>query len=394
MKKINMIVTTVLWAAVLWQALPVYADAPSSLEDKVKQLESRLETDLVFLEEKQDALFRKLTEKSTLHVYLSLEYEDFQDENSAIEAEDLELVSEFAMNDRISAYIEIEFEDEETEIEQGFLDFAFNTSVSARLGIVLVPFGRYNLEHFNFMRDLTSPPVAIRFVNGVSWSEAAAGVTGNFYFGDSGDAWFDGVSLDYQVFLVNGLKDRIGGFGIRDAKGGFGDDSNNNKAIVGRIGIAPLAGREFGLSAYLGKYDDIGKKAARGIDFDWLVVEGPFEFLGELVYWDIEDAIAPSPGLLKGGFVQLNYLFWFKALDDTIFGEGYEMPTFTAILRYGEAEIRIDPISKEKRWTLGINYRPDETFVVKTEYQWNTTDNTPIAEGDKNGFVASIAALF
>ena len=50
--------------------------------------------------------------------------------------------------------------------------------------------------------------------------------------------------------------------------------------------------------------------------------------------------------------------------------------------------------NEERRYTLGINYRPIESWVFKMEYQWNSSANETLERGDKNGVMASMAMGF
>ena len=50
--------------------------------------------------------------------------------------------------------------------------------------------------------------------------------------------------------------------------------------------------------------------------------------------------------------------------------------------------------NEEQRWTIGLNYRPVETFVFKFEYQFNDTENEALERGDRDGFLFSTTAAF
>ncbi len=102
---------------------------------------------------------------------------------------------------------------------------------------------------------------------------------------------------------------------------------------------------------------------------------------------------------MQGGYIQANYHFWFDALNDTFLGQEFDSPTFTGVVRYGQARIGDDNdagtgANKETRLTLGLNYRPVETFVWKVEYQFNHATNEPLERGDSNGFITSVSAAF
>ncbi len=138
---------------------------------------------------------------------------------------------------------------------------------------------------------------------------------------------------------------------------------------------------------------------------DWKFTKGPFEFLGECAFFDLEhggvesDGTTLAPGNLSGIYVQTNYHFWFDFLDNTFLGRKFDDPTFTASLRYGKARIDDDGdigtgTNKEERLTMGLNYRPIETWVFKMSYQINSSRNEVLERGDNDGVIFSISAAF
>ncbi len=383
-----------------------HADELSQLKGRVTELEERLDSEMQYVRERQDADDRRMEQIFSITIYVALTYQNFENENAFFKATDLELLSELHLNDQIGAYFEIEFEGGEAEVEQGYLEYIINEKLITRYGVILIPFGRYNLEHFSFKRDLVDTPIAMRHIVPSSWSEAGAGFIGNVYLGGGQESWFEDLALDYQFFIINGLRDegdppageeREGFTAItsRQATGEIGSDNNNNKGLVGRVGMALPGGRELGISGYIGKYDDGGRNQVVGYDIDWLLSEGPFELIGEYVHFDLKGATTSIPSDLRGAYVQGNFHFWFDALNQTILGKRYETPTFTAMLRYGHAKITVAPTNNEEtRWTVGLNYRPDERFVAKLAYQWNNTENTAIAHGNNDGLLFSITSTF
>ncbi len=50
--------------------------------------------------------------------------------------------------------------------------------------------------------------------------------------------------------------------------------------------------------------------------------------------------------------------------------------------------------NKEERLTIGLNYRPVETCVLKLNYQFNSAKNEVIERGDNDGIILSISAAF
>jgi hypothetical protein len=287
-------------------------------------------------------------------------------------------------------------------VEQGWLEFAVSNTVRARFGVVLVPFGKFNLEHFDTTRDLIDRPIMIRRVVPVTWAEAGVGITGqtNLRRGSGSQAW----KLDYSVYLINGLRDDLTDTSIRNARGGFGTDNNNNKALVGRIGLLSPSGLEIGISGHSGKLDRDGEDSILGLAVDAEFTRGPFEILGEFAQFGLDegleaDGVTARPEEHSGYYLQSNYHFWPSRFNDTFMARSFQSPTLTAAIRYGTARIDDDGDvgagdNEEVRLTIGLNYRPTETFVFKIEYQFNKTDNESLERVDRNGLVFSASAAF
>ena len=351
----------------------------------------------------------RFLDRLNLNLFTALKYEDFDNENPAFDADSVELFASANLTDRLKAYTELEFKqfvdeddgsrDDKVSIRQAWVEYGINEYINPRLGVLLVPFGKYNQEHFPSMRDLTSRPIALQMIVPTVWAEAGAGFSGKAFIGDSTDGeFFRDSELNYSMYVMNGLKDQINEFGLREATGDFGLDNNNDKAVVGRLGFLLSDDFEVGVSGYFGQYGDTEGDAA-GLNVDWDFGLGPLELIGEFVYFDFSDAgFNMVPEKMHGAYAQANYHFWFDALNNTFLGRDFDAPTFTGVVRWGRASIdaidfgELDNI--EERLTFGLNYRPVETFVFKAEYQLNDTDNDPLVRGNSDGFLASIAASF
>lgn len=381
-----------------------------ALEQKVRQLEEEVS----FLQEQQETFLQKIERRIKLNLYGTLKFEDFANADSTFDARNIELFVDANITDRLRGFTEIEFErtatthagsrEGEVEIEQGWIEYNINPYFNPRFGVILVPFGKFNLEHFDPFRDLTDRPIAMRRVIPTTWSEAGAGFTGDAFPGHRLPEPFNNFTINYQFYFINGLTDDLDDTGTRNARGSFKTDTNNNKAIVGRIGLSPFSDQEIGISGYYGEYNDKGKNIF-GVDVDWDFSSGPWELIGEYAFFNLEKGFQKNnpaqtvPETLSGGYVQVNYHFWFDVLNSTFLGRNFSAPTFTAIVRYGEARIDDDGDpgtgdNDESRLTIGFNYRPVEPFAFKIEYQLNQTDHEVLERGNNNGFVASVSAAF
>lgn len=282
-----------------------------------------------------------------------------------------------------------------------------NEQFKSRFGVELIPFGRYNLEPFDPVQEFMSRPIFAKKVIPTVWSEVGAGFTGRNTFGD-GAGWLKDVAVEYQAFVINGLDNHISDQeGLRQARGAFHRDNNNNKAIVGRVLTKLMSGLEVGVSGYYGSYDNIGKKM-RGVDVDVKVTQGPCEMLGEMANFDLDpdgrsaspdnsSGIAPSS--LRGGYIEGRYRFGLDWLKDTWLSRGFDDPKFAALIRYeqtsvGNSDLPVGSANRESRLSFGMNYRPVPTMAFKVEYQFNKTQNEPLVNGNNNGVVLSVTGAF
>ncbi len=373
-----------------------------------------LETDVLLLQEQQNNVLTRFGENIDFDLYTTVEYENFHKSDSVIDAKNMEILASVHLTDRLRAFAEIEFErtaktssgsrQGEVEVEQSWLEYSINEYFNPRAGVILVPFGRYNAEHFEPFRDLTDRPIVMRRVVPATWSEAGVGFTGGAFLSNKIGGLFEDLTIDYQFFMINGFSNELTDTGIRSARGAFGSDNNNNKAIVGRLGITPFQSTEIGFSGYYGDYDDKDHKI-NGFDVDWKFTRGPFELLGEYAIFDLEqggfesDGTTLAPDYLRGIYIQTNYHFWFDFLDNTFLGRQFDDPTFTGVLRYDKVRIDDDGDSgtganREERLTIGLNYRPVETWVLKLDYQFNRTKNEVLERGNNDGLILSVSAAF
>jgi hypothetical protein len=389
-----------------------------------------LEESTQALEESQDSILKRLDTMTDVSVYTSVEFLNFEDRDALFDARHVELLVDAAPYDRLRGRTQIRFErlasiddDDEShqgdiEVHQGWLEYNINEYFNPRIGVVLVPFGKYNLEHFEPYQEFTIRPLSHLRVVPSTWSDVAAGFTGTAPLGELTKlAMASDLQADYQLFVTQGLSADIRDHrGLRDARASYKTDNNNNKAFVGRLGLRPTPNSEFGISGYQGEYDAVGHAIA-GFDVDGKVRFGPFDLLGEYALFDLHEGgfrfdggtnpqsvtTGIVPESIRGGFLEAHYRFWFDALNNTFLGRKFANPTFTAMARFDQ--VRIDDDSdagsgpnNEQRWVIGLNYRPVPTWVFKLEYVvWNnvkteTLDST--TTGGQDGFIASVAAAF
>jgi hypothetical protein len=230
------------------------------------------------------------------------------------------------------------------------------------------------------------------------------------------DPW----EVKYEAYLASGFKGLDNGgmatitstSGLRRARP-HGDalgtrefsDINNQFAAVGRLSVSPFIGSEFGASAHSGAYDERGDNLLTTTAVDGLVTVpqfeigqfpvGPIEILGEGAYAFVErDRFARASGVaddLWGYYAQVNYHFmppWLVANLPLLFSQ---QSTFTLVGRWGHVDL---DGNRRRRVTVGLNFRPVESTVIKLDYQFNQGTGSAPESADDDAFLVSIASYF
>lgn len=274
-------------------------------------------------------------------------------------------------------------------VAQSFLDFLIVDWINFKVGAMLVPFGEFNLRHFDPNLDFyTAPLVTTRIVPSV-WTDVGAQAFGKFLSNDV-------LTWDYQVGLFNGLDDNIDStnLGLRGARPNFGKDNNGNKAVVGRTQIKLFEQYSVGFSGYYGAYDKDDQKFLTGFNGDLFFrpagvpILEDFEFKGEFSFFNV--GLTDAPSNLMGYYGQLNYHFW--PFPKPFWG--FSEPTLTALVRYGSQTINTSALKNnfnQNRLMFGLNFRPQESIVIKTEYQLPFGDQ---GVDTNNAFVAAVSWFF
>lgn len=358
--------------------------------------------------------------------YASIEFENFGNSPSTFDQQRFIINLGAIPHERLIFYSEYEIEHGgpsapggggEAKVEQAWMSYLINDWVNIRGGIVLAPFGRFNLLHDDDIQDLTERPIVSRRIVPSTWMESGFGLFGEFNLGEALNLkLLPDAYLNYEGYVVNGLDEDISDTGMRNAKSSLGFDANNNKAFVGRLGLGFNRNLELGLSSYLGRYGETistanGNDNLAGLGADLNFKRGPFELVGDFAYFDFEDGAmvdhdnsntSPAvlaPKYMRGFYIEPRFHFWPKFLNNTLLGRGFKDPRFTLVGRYdwvniGDDGDAGDGDNKETRYTLGLNYRPIESWVLKLEYQINDRSNEALERGDSDGIMASMAIGF
>jgi hypothetical protein len=334
--------------------------------------------------------------------YLTLEYLDESAQNSRFDLHRLVLDASASIADRIDFRAEIEIEhggvsdeiDGEIVVERAEVRFHVCDALVPKVGWLLVPFGRYNLQHDDPMNDFTLRPFTARYLVPTGFGQPGAGAEGSVPVGRH--------VLSYDVALTNGYKDDFTATaGVRDAR--QARDQNDGKQVWGRVAVAWDAGRaldaiETGVSGTWGIYDDEDDDAISGLGLDFLVRMGPFEAKGEYVVYDIGRGAGDPPGAVRGQaglWLEAAWhffpSFWRCARNALV----TDTSLFTVAARYQWMDL--DDSQDGASWeddiealSIGLNYRITERSVFRIDHTWYD------AEGgdDRTQWAASFSTYF
>ncbi len=289
----------------------------------------------------------------------------------------------------------------EINLEQLWFQYDLYNWLKFRTGQVLVPVGRFNINHddnrWNIARrSLVDTGVPVLPVT-AAWPELGAGFLGDISLGDLG-------KLTYQAYVVNGValdaevqkiaqtgdpgRDKLGlGVEFSPKRGTAKLDTKDAKAVATRVAWSPFPGQEIAGSFYYGRYTPqfLESESLYAFGVDGLTTIGPFEIEAEYVNTHFRniDQVAKSfakvvvdkeGGLLgsvspnfeaavefelaglarnKHGFwVEGRYRFWPELLTNTVFGKYFENPQLVGIIR-GE-QVWLNGLVKEADFEGGV----------------------------------------
>ena len=168
------------------------------------------------------------------------------------------------------------------------------------------------------------------------------------------------------------------------------EDNNTAKAVTARVEYSPRLGIDLGLSTHVGKYDPQSTDVLTIVAMDAGFRRGPLEVAGELAQAQTDrDHLNLPRQTQRGYYLQGNLHF----LQDKLKPQS----TFTGVVRYDWVDfaVRGTPDERVSRLTFGLNYRPVEKAVLKTDFQTNwTREPGGRTERDNYRVFVSAAAYF
>lgn len=320
-------------------------------------------------------------------------------QDSLIDAESFELVFSGQPHPQISFFSELEFERAATVgadrggevlVEQAYVDYAITDAMSLRAGVVLVPFGNNEADHYAPLRDVIARPLSSRLIAPSDWTDNAFGLVGHR---ELAEFW----QLDWEAYLMTGLGDDVAGYGLRNARQGFGVDNNNDKAFAGHLALRRGDALSMGLGLYDGAYDDDGQHDLQGIGVDFVWYPAPWKVSGEYVLMQGERA-SSDDALLRGGYLRIGYDIdtW---LPPAWAGEAFPDARLALVYEYDMIRLQdladaLSPSAREHKHVLGLRFQPDHSWILKLNREWSDADGPLLVNGDFEEWMLGIGFVF
>lgn len=330
----------------------------------------------------------------------------------------------------------------EISLEQAWVQFALSDWARFRAGAILVPVGRFNMNHDDNRWDLPRRSLVDRGVpvlpTTAAWTEVGMGFTGDIPTDALGRFSYqlyvmNGVALDSSIETVaRGTGELEAEVEISPRRGTANLDVKRDKAGAFRLAWSPALGHEIGTSVYYGRYtpDFLPSEALWAVSLDGKSALGPFEIEGEYVlsHFDgvrriaggfaravaersfetglsplnttVEFELAGLAEMKQGYWLDLRYRFFPEFLKSSVLGRGFENPQFILTTRGEQAWLKglvreadftgstLTTLTQENRFidraTLGLAYRPVPLVVFQAAYERTWTDNRKSLAGVTN----------
>ena len=303
------------------------------------------------------------------------------------------LFSSMSQNLRFFSELEFEHGTEEIALETAVFDMTFSTILNLRVGILLPPLGRFNVEHDSPKYNIIDRPLVSTLIIPSTLSDVGVGFFGQRYLNSMN-------RIGYEIYFVNGLREGIvsnetGGTRISKGKSSkiFEEDNNGIPSVTGRFKAENQWLGEIGFSFYIGPYNSFRVEGIKidekrfldiiAIDYDLKI--NHFHWRNEFAVANIDVPIGLQEiaGNKQWGFYsEIN----FEIFRGGLFG--FENSRVIATFRGENVDLNVgsfqstgENIGNEiSRISLGISYRPIENSVIKISYQYNWlqdfTDNS------------------
>ncbi len=171
-------------------------------------------------------------------------------QNGKLDVHRMVLLFGYNFNSKLSFITEIEIEHvKEVFVEQAFINYAFNTYLNLRGGLILIPMGIINENHEPPTFNGVERPLIDKYIVPTTWREIGLGLTGTI----------PEISMKYQFYIINGFSSYngesqlSGKYGLRKGRQKGAESIMRSPGLASRFEYFGLLGLNFGLSAYFGK---------------------------------------------------------------------------------------------------------------------------------------------
>jgi len=239
------------------------------------------------------------------------------------------------------------------EVEQAWATFRWSEAVRVRLGLYLVPFGRYNESGRSFETRLVERPLPVSLNYPASWRDIGAVVEGKIGF------------VTYSAYIGNGLAeaDSLGA-------GQQFRDNNRNKALGGRLGLLLDQGLEAGASYYSGRMDPANSRGLSLLGFDATWASRGMRLSAEYSRAKIDNPAPYAAGTAEGYFVLFSFdiagLSPLVAYEKNRTEDAFHGPGFAAGPLPGAGIF-----DNRNLWAVGLVYAASPNILIKLEYDFN-----------------------
>src|SRR5213593_4121415 len=320
----------------------------------------------------------------------------------------------------------------EVSLEQAWMQFALADWVRFRAGMMLVPLGRFNINHDDNRWDLPRRSLVDRGVSVLpvksAWSEVGMGFTGDIPTSRFGKFTYEvyvmnGVTLDSSIETVARASGELETeVEIQPRRGTANLDFKRDKAGAFRLAWSPTLETEIATSVYYGRYtpDFLPSEALWGVGVDGKATFGPFEVEGEYIVTEyngitrvargfanavlerqLEAGTAPLNTVVdfelaglastkQGYWLDLRYRFFPDFLRNSIFGWKFDNPQLIVTTRMEQVWLdglvqqadftggELTKLTQENRFvdraTLGLAYRPVPLVVFQLAFERTWTN--------------------
>jgi hypothetical protein len=375
----------------------VLNSSPVMAEDDIERLEKKIEVlteEVEVLKEEREEGGPEFLDRLTIGGYGELHFNDFDNKDSEIDFHRFVLFFAYDFNDWIKFASELEVEhviasqgDEgEVELEQAFLDFLLSRPVNLRAGLMLVPVGIINETHEPPTFYGVERPDVDKNIIPTTWWEAGVGIFGEVLPG-----------INYKLYFVSSLD--ASGFkassGLRSGRQKVSEAKAEDFALTGRLEYTGLPGLNLGGSFFRGDTGQndpaLGDATVTLWEADARYSIQNFDFRGLYAYIDVDDAdkIFAETGqvvgeTIVGWYVEGAYRF----LNHILPGTEQDLAVFARYSEYDTQHkvpsgLTSDGANDIEVFTVGLDYKPHPSVVIKLDYQDRDNDSSTIEATDQ-----------